>query len=146
LTWKESGLQIISSIIGSSLLLAVLTASIAEMNRPDVHINVITHEFPPFYDAINQPPIHKVEYYEIVVRNDGRSSATNMTLSMFFFSNLINSTAILHNENIRINIDQKHDIKKQGTLEPSVITANLPRLARGAMVIVYVWANAYRSE
>jgi len=80
------------------------------------------------------------KYYEIIARNDGRASATHLKLSMFFFSNIIKNASVIYSENATFKTVLKHELKKQ--VEPSLLTASLPRLAKGGIVITYVWTDS----
>jgi YVTN family beta-propeller protein len=140
--WKDSGLQIILSIIGSGLLLTVLTGLYSEYNKPNIYLLVTSHYIPASSTKENYTGPPKVQYYEIVARNDGRTQATNVTLSMYFFSNVINSSAILHNVMVKPDTDLNKTITKQGVAEPSLVTERLPKLPRDAMIITYVWTDA----
>ena len=70
-----------------------------------------------------------VEYYEIIARNDGRSSATNMTLSIFFNAKIEEPKVMLHSEDVESG--------KNGTTgKLSFNSFFLPRLASGAVIII----------
>ena len=94
MTWKESGLQIITALIGSSILVTGFTAFISNTYfQPNIVLSVLPNSNP----ILSVPSI---DYYEIVIRNTGPSSATNVKFSAFFFGNITKSSAIIHSENV----------------------------------------------
>jgi hypothetical protein len=83
---RDSSLQIVSALIGSSLLVTIITTLYSEINQPNVYIIVTPHIIPPGdNDDIDSKRNPRVDYYETIVKNNGKKQATNMTLSMYFY-------------------------------------------------------------
>ncbi len=129
---RDSSLQIVSALIGSSLLLTIFTALYSEFNQPNIYLGIIPH-FNTTSDFESKP---KVNYYEIMIRNDGKTSATNLTAYMYFFGPIKKYTTFFTDEKIT-NLQQQ----QTGTIA-SLLTAEMHRLASGAMTIIYVWVDA----
>jgi hypothetical protein len=77
---KDSGLQIISALIGSSLLVTAITTLASEINKPNLSLNVIPH-YRTQPAGVNDD---KIDYYEIIAKNNGKRQATNVILSAYF--------------------------------------------------------------
>jgi YVTN family beta-propeller protein len=141
LNWRESALQIITAIIGSGLAVTSFTTYLAEIyNQPD--INLIIDE----RSNIKLSPYP--EYYEVSVINNGRSSANNMKLSLFFFGNITHYSKVLSDESINITQNVSENLAMSGVIDariPSELSAYIPRLAPDAMVVIYVWAEPWAS-
>jgi hypothetical protein len=126
--WKDSGLQIISAIIGSSLVVTALTALFSQINQPSIYLDVRPHLNLTSNNGTSPP---KVQYYEVVVRNDGRSLASNMTVSTFVTGKIHDFNPILHGEQLVV---QKNE-SRQGQ---SLVPVHIPRLAKDAVVVFRV--------
>jgi DNA-binding beta-propeller fold protein YncE len=159
-----SALTFISSIIGSGLVVTVLTTLIAGFNQPHVYLNVVPHLFPYYSDESTEQIPHKVQYYEVIARNDGRVSANHVKLSLFFFGRIMNYSSALYSENMTLNPEpiksqmlqsQSNNypqIKNQNLDQqskngvPSLLVANIPRFAKDAMIIIYVWTDTDETD
>lgn len=139
---RDSGLQVISALIGSSLLVTIITTLYAEINQPNVSLNVIPHYLNPPAD-IKEP---KVDYYEIIVKNDGKKQATNMNLSMYFFGNISNPTPFFTGEEIGAPIVENVSSPQDAQIKGSLLRWDIPRLAPGAMIIFNVWTTATKFD
>jgi hypothetical protein len=149
---RDSSLQIISALIGSSLLVTIITTGYSEINQPHVYLNVIPHYPTPVNPSEIAEP--SIKYYEIIAKNDGRRQATNMNLSMYFFGTVSNYTTFFTGETINEPEDQKQEGAKTIPIETiddrnemaqqtvSLLRWDIPRLAPGAMIIFDVWTDA----
>ena len=126
----ESAIQIIASLIGSGLVVTALTWLVSDVNKPNIYLNVQPQLSTNLKNTDNTQA-SPVSYYEITARNDGRSSATNVTLSMFFNGKILHSIPILHSEDV---LEGKSGTA--GTM--SFKSFYLHRFASGAITIIRV--------
>jgi hypothetical protein len=115
---KSSLFPIITSAIGSGLLLFVLNNLVADINQPHIYLQV---------NSFNG---HNSQYqtkFQTIAINDGRSAATNIRLTLLYPSaSIINYTIPFHNENIT-------SLNRDG---PTSLIAVMDRLSKGATVII----------
>lgn len=139
---RDSGLQIIAALIGSSLLVTIITTLYSEINQPNISLNVIPH-YPTQATDIKKP---EIDYYEIIVKNDGKRQATNMSLSAYFNGSVSNPTLYFSGEVISDpevkNISGPQNTKTKGSL----LRWDIPRLAPGQMIIFNVWSTATKFD
>jgi hypothetical protein len=137
LEWlSQSSLQIISAVIGSGLLVALVSAVISEINQPHINLNITPHFNTSSLDSSNKT---KVDYYEVFIRNDGKTSATNLTLSMYFFGNILDYKTSITAEEINL-------AKKETDTNVSLLVGKISRLAPGAMVAINIWTDTSRYD
>jgi hypothetical protein len=118
--FKSSLFPIITSVIGSGLLLFVLNNIAAEINQPHIYLQVNS------FSGNNSKQQQETKFQTIVL-NDGRSAATNVRLTLLYPSaNIINYSIPFHNENIT-------SLKLEG---PTSLIAEIDRLSKGATVII----------
>jgi hypothetical protein len=114
---RPSLLPIITSVIGSGLLLFVLNNTAADVNLPHIYLQVNSSSI---YD-------NKQIKFQTVAINDGRSTATHVRLTLSYpSSNITNSTIPFSNENIT-------SIKYEN---PSTLVVELQRLSIEASIII----------
>jgi hypothetical protein len=134
---RESSIQIISTLIGSGLLLTALSGVYSEFNQPNIHLAITPHYS---NDSNYKDTKPKINYYEVLLRNDGKTPATNLTFSMYFFGDIKNYTVFFTDEKVQ----SMHETKSRG--ETSLLLGEMPRLAPGAMTIIYTWVNASKYD
>ena len=118
--FKSSLFPIITSVIGSGLLLFVLNNIAAEINQPHIYLQVNS------FGANNSQQQHQTKFQTIAI-NDGRSTATNVRLTLLYPSaNIINYSIPFHNENIT-------SLNLEG---PTSLVADIDRFSKGATVII----------
>jgi hypothetical protein len=108
----------------------------SEFSQPNIHVSITPHYAT---DLNYTEPKPKINYYEILLRNDGKTPATNLTFSMYFFGNI---------KNYAISFtDEKAQSKKENKTggETSLIVGEMARLSPGSMTIfnASVDANKY---
>jgi len=134
---RDSSLQIISAVIGSSLLVTAITTLASEINQPNVSLNVIPH-YRTQSANVNEP---EVEYYEIIVNNNGKRQATNMTLSAYFNGSILNPTLFFSGEALSVPAIEPISPPQNPQIKGSLVRWDIPRLASGAMMIFNVWTS-----
>src|SRR5215203_1306576 len=131
---RDSGLQIMSAVIGSSLLVTIITTLASEIDQPNVSINVVPH-----YRAqptnVNEP---EVKFYEIIVNNIGKRQATNMTLSAYFNGSILNPTPIFSGEALSVPNVENISASQSPLIKGSLVRWDIPRFASGEMIIFNV--------
>jgi hypothetical protein len=129
----ESIVQIISAVIGSTLIVTALTSLSSVINNPDIYLNIQQELSKP--ESVEESDASDkgvpVSAYQIIARNDGRAPATNVTLSMFFRANISNWEPILHSEEI-------NDYSRINYSDWSLLYVEIPRFTSGAVMIVKV--------
>src|SRR3954447_6196348 len=114
---RPSLLPIITSVIGSGLLLFVLNNTAADVNLPHIYLQV------------NSSSIHdnkQIKFLTVAI-NDGRSIATHVRLTLYYpSSNITNSTIPFSNENIT-------SIKYEN---PSTLVIELQRLSIESSIMI----------
>lgn len=117
--FKSSLFPIITSAIGSGLLLFVLNNIVADINQPHIYLQV--NSFSGHNNSQEQTK------FQTIAINDGRSAATNIRLTLLYPSaNIINYTIPFHNENITsVNLER-----------PTSLVAEMNRLSKDATVII----------
>src|SRR6476620_3543445 len=114
---RPSLLPIITSVIGSGLLLFVLNNIAADINLPHIYLQINSF-------SINGDKQIK---FQTVAINDGRSIATHVRLTLYYpSSNITNSTIPFSNENIT-------SIKYEN---PSTLVIELQRLSIESSIII----------
>jgi hypothetical protein len=117
--FKSSLFPIITSVIGSGLLLFVLNNIAAEINQPHIYLQVNS-----FSGKNSQQQQTK---FQTIALNDGRSAATNVRLTLLYPSaNIINYSIPFHNENIT-------SLNLEG---PTSLMAEIDRFSKCATVII----------
>ena len=114
---RPSLLPIITSVIGSGLLLFVLNNIAADINLPHIYLQV------------NSSSIHDNNQikFQTVAINDGRSTATHVRFTLSYpSSNITNSTIPFASENIT-------SIKNAN---PSMLVVEIQRLSIGSSIII----------
>ena len=134
---RDSSIPIISTLIGSGLLLTVLSGLYSEFSQPNIHLDITPHyDRESNYDE-SEP---KISYYEILLRNDGKTPATNLTLSMYFFGDITDYTVFFTDE-------KEPSLNETNTTgETSLLIGEMPRLAPGAMTIIYTWVTSSKYD
>ena len=124
----ESLVQIISAVIGSTLIVTALTSFSSVINNPNIFLQIQPQisEVSESNENVQPPPVSS---YQIIARNDGRTQATNLTLSIFIRANIIHWTPILHSEEIEKNSTINYE-------KWSLLTVGLPRFTSGAVIIL----------
>jgi hypothetical protein len=120
------GLPIIAAVIGSSLLLSIITMVISEVNKPNIRIYVEQRTSQP-----NPENDSDKNYYEVIARNDGRTPATNLKLSMFFFATVKDVQVLLNSSNYILTI--------ANNTQPSAIAIRVANLTQNEMIAARVW-------
>jgi hypothetical protein len=120
--------QIISAVIGSTLIVTALTSFSSVINNPNIYLQIQPQisEVGESNESVQPTPVSS---YQITARNDGRSQATNLTLSMFIRANITHWTPILHSEEIEKNSTINYE-------KWSLLTVDLPRFTSGAVIIL----------
>src|SRR5690349_8942912 len=114
--FRPSLLPIITSVIGSGLMLFVLNNIAADINLPHIYLQVSSFSIPG----------EQQTKFQTIVINDGRSTATHVRLTLHYPSNNItNNTISFNNENIT-------SLKYQN---PSTLVIELQRLSMDASII-----------
>ena len=103
--WKGASIQIISVLIGSSLIITVVDHFYAGITQPHINIDVALQN--PFvnnfeYTNTNTPTTNNYsESDKIIITNDGRSTAKELTISLYYpNSHILSVENIYTNENI----------------------------------------------
>ena len=118
--WSASIFQILTSFIGSGLILFVVTYLVSDFNQPHINLHVDQSVI-----ADNQITS------KIVATNDGRVVANHMLLTAFYPAhNIVSYNSPFHNENMTL-IHQ----------EPSVLIAKIDRLAKDATIAINIMAT-----
>jgi hypothetical protein len=118
--WKTSGIQIFSTLIGSSLVITGLTSLYNEFyNKPDIQIH-----------------IDETEYQAIVnIKNEGRISAHNLILS-------VNSSTGISNFNIHST--ENYTLIQNGS---TTLKIYVPRFShgQGSLIIMNITYSEHRT-
>ena len=126
----ESLVQIISAVIGSTLIVTALTSLSSVINNPDIYLNIQPHLSGEVDSGKHAQP-SAVSSYQIIARNDGRAQATNLTLSMFIRADINHWTPILHSEEIEKTLTINYE-------NWSLLAVHLPRFTSGAVTILRI--------
>ncbi|MDR4512986.1 MAG: hypothetical protein MRJ93_14925 [Nitrososphaeraceae archaeon] len=126
-------IQIISTLIGSTLTLFLLNNLASEINQPQINLNVITDDIDPalnnnFTNDNNDNNKNSITStkFETFVKNNGESAATNLLLSLLYPNGNITDFGIsFQSENI--NITKKTD---------RLLVAELKRLSTDSSVAI----------
>jgi hypothetical protein len=103
--FRPSLLPIVSSVIGSGLLLFVINNVASNVSLPHIYLQV--NSFSRQNDQQTK--------FETIAINDGRSTATDIRLTLLYPSaNIINFTIPFHNENVT---SLKHEVPSSLVLE-----------------------------
>src|SRR3954451_10741009 len=114
---RPSLLPIITSVIGSGLLLFVLNNTAADINLPHIYLQV---------NSFSIKGDKQIKFQTVAI-NDGRSIATHVRLTLYYpSSNITNSTIPFSNENIT-------SLKYEN---PSTLVIELQRLSMEASIII----------
>ena len=136
--WKEAGPEIIIAIIGSSFLGTSLTTFLDNNYfQPNISIEV--------NDKLNQVlSSGQVDYYEIIFKNTGQKSASNLSLNMFFFANITKYDSILTSENVASHLENNSRLSgSNNQLKPSLLTVSIPRFPKNGIIVLYVWTEPW---
>jgi hypothetical protein len=115
--FRPSLLPIITSVIGSGLLLFVLNNIASNINSPHIYLQV---------NSFSEHSSHPTKFRTIAI-NDGRSTATHLRLTLLYPSaTIINFAIPFHNENITTTTYEK----------PSTLVIELQRLSMSASIII----------
>jgi len=118
--FKSSLFPIITSVIGSGLLLFVLNNIAAEINQPHIYLQVNS------FSGNDSQQQQEQTKFQTIALNDGRSAATNVRLTLLYPSaNIINYSIAFNNENIT-------SLNLKG---PTSLVAEMDRF-KGATVII----------
>ena len=119
--FKPSLFPIITSVIGSGLLLFVLNNIAAEINQPHIYLQVNS------FSGNDSQQQQEQTKFQTIALNDGRSAATNVRLTLLYPSaNIINYSIAFNNENIT-------SLNLEG---PTSLVAEMDRFSKGATVII----------
>jgi hypothetical protein len=114
---------IITSVIGSGLLLFVLNNIAAEINQPHIYLQVNSFS----ENNSQQQQQQQQPKFQTIAINDGRSTATNVRLTLFYPSaNIINYSIPFHNENIT-------SLNLEGAAS---LVADIDRFSKGALLLL----------
>lgn len=144
---------IITSLIGSSLLAFIGTSLYSTINQPNIFLNI-------FFNINSSSTTLLIDYYEVLAKNDGLADASNLTLSMFFVGNVLDAKPIIysvkpdviHNTDITTYINSpltNNSTLTNNTLYNntlSLVTANIPKLAKNELFIIGVWLKANKEQ
>src|ERR1041384_1058720 len=115
--FRPSLLPIVSSVIGSGLLLFVINNVASNVSLPHIYLQV---------NSFSGHNGQQTKFQTIAI-NDGRSTATNIRLTLVYpSSNIINFTIPFHNENVT---SLKHEV-------PSSLVLEMQRMSMGASIII----------
>ena len=118
--FTSSLFPIITSIIGSGLLLFVLNNIAAEVNQPHIYLQVNS-------SGGNYSQRQQITKFQTIAINDGRSTATGVRLTLIYpFATIINYTIPFHNENIT-------SLKLDG---PTSLVVEMNRFSKDASLIM----------
>ena len=134
---RESSIPIISTLVGSGLLLTVLSGLYSEFSQPNIHLGITPHYAIETNYTESKPNIN---YYEILMRNDGKTPATNLTFSMYFFGEIKNYAVSFTDEKLQ----SLKEVKTGG--EASLVVGEMARLAPGAMTIINASVNTNKYD
>ena len=99
--WRPSLFQIIPTIIGSGLTLFVFNNLVADINQPHVFLDV--EQYDASVNSSNRSGIgdnNQIKFHNVAI-NDGRSSATNLRLSISYPNyNITGYKAAFQSENV----------------------------------------------
>jgi hypothetical protein len=129
----EYALPIITAVIGSSLLLSIVTVVISEFNKPIINIYVERHNSLLNNAAKLSEP--DKNYYEVIARNNGRTPATNLKLSMFFFAEINED----HPPEVMLSDHEPQFIPNTSEFEPSIVTVQADNLTQNEIIVTRVW-------
>lgn len=139
--WKDSGVEILVAVIGSSLIGTSLTTIYSDIYiQPYIDIKVIEHHNP-------LSPSNTVDYYEILFKNTGQKYASNSQLNLFFFANITKHLTIIHNGNVTFE-QSNQTFPDSVQVMPSVLSSSLNKFPKNSIILVYVWVKPweYSSE
>jgi hypothetical protein len=123
--FKSLLFPIITSVIGSGLLLFVLNNIAAEINQPHIYLQV--NSFSENNSQQQQQQQQQQTKFQTIAINDGRSTATNVRLTLFYPSaNIINYSIPFHNENIT-------SLNLEGAAS---LVADIDRFSKGALLLL----------
>jgi hypothetical protein len=121
--FKSLLFPIITSVIGSGLLLFVLNNIAAEINQPHIYLQVNSFS----ENNSQQQQQQQQTKFQTIAINDGRSTATNVRLTLFYPSaNIINYSIPFHNENIT-------SLNLEGAAS---LVADIDRFSKGALLLL----------
>ena len=134
--WKESGLDILTAIIGSSLIGTSLTTIYSDIYiQPYVDIKVT--------EKRNElSPLNTVDYYEVLFKNTGQKYASHSQLNLFFFANITKFLTVIHAGNVTFQ-DSSKSLPGSGQILPSMLTASLDKFPKNSIILVYVWVTPW---
>jgi hypothetical protein len=138
---RDSSLQIVSALVGSSLLVTIITTLYSEINQPNVYLSVIPHITVNATDEIDSQRDPRVAYYETIVKNNGKKQATNMTLSVYFNGDIADHDTFFTSETVEGPKITKRTTEAQ---EMSLLRWDIPRLAPGALMTFLVTTDEAR--
>jgi hypothetical protein len=121
--FKSSLFPIITSVIGSRLLLFVLNNIAAEINQPHIYLQVNSFS----KNNSQQQQQQQQTKFQTIAINDGRSIPTNVRLTLLYPSaNIINYSIPFHNENIT-------SLNLEGAAS---LVADIDRFSKGALLLL----------
>ena len=122
--WRESGIQIIASLIGSGLVAGLITGIITEINKPHIDISVQDYDY-----SLNIPQGTFINTFT----NTGNSPASNVRLTMYYPEYKINDTTLEYSsENVSLNFSNEY---------PSILSVSIPRFTNGAIITINTITN-----
>ena len=92
--WRDSAFTLVTTVIGSGLVVFVATSAYNIINQP--YISLILKS------VFVNGHVPRISYYELIAKNTGATQATNLTLSMFFVGNLTHAEAVLYDQNVTL--------------------------------------------
>jgi hypothetical protein len=124
--WKQSGFQIVASLIGSSLIVTAVSSLISDMSKPHISINL------DFESAGNTTKIRNI------FANNGKSPATHLRITLSYpDANIIKNSTEYRSENMTLRNENCYP--KNNNCNSFI--AYIPRLASGAMIILDTTVN-----
>lgn len=134
--WKESGLDILTAVIGSTLIGTSLTTIYSDVYiQPYVDIKVT--------EKRNElSPLNTVDYYEVLFKNTGQKYASNSQLNLFFFANITKFLTVIHAGNVTFQ-ESATSLPDSGQILPSMLTASLGKFPKNSIILVYVWVKPW---
>ena len=123
--WREAGIQIIASIIGTGLIVGIVTGIITEINRPHIDISINDNKD---FDYTN----NKTTFINTFT-NIGNSPASDVRLTMYYSDwNISNYYVDQTSENLSLTFSKEN---------PNTLVAYIPRFTNGAVITINTIIN-----
>ena len=118
---------ILTSIIGSGFTLFIINSIVADINQPHIFVHVQELPLAKISNGVNSNyNSDTTRTFKVVASNDGRTSATNIRLTVYYpQSTIFNYTTPFYSDNTTLTLEK-----------PSLLVAQTKRLAMGSVIIV----------